>query len=81
MAKSGKTILVVASVLNEDTGEVEDSHVTRVTGQDDAGVTRWKQGFAAFGAAQVQEGLAAGVSKDKMHMHRHKGSKHGAWPK
>ena len=81
MAKTGKTIQVVALVLDEDTGEIEDSHSTRVTGQTEAAVDTWKQGFAAFGAAQQKAGLAAGVPKGQIHFHRRKGSKHGAEPK
>ena len=68
-----KTILIVAQVIDEVTGAVEDANTTIVSGQDQAAVDAWKADFQKFGEEQTQKATSAGVPASAIKQHRHSG--------
>lgn len=70
-----KTILVVAQVIDEGTGAIEDANTTIVQNQDEKDVDQWKADFRKFGEDEAKKAIAAGTSASNMKQHRHHGKK------
>jgi hypothetical protein len=70
-----KTILIVATEIDENTGAIDDSNVTRVTGLSEQAADKWKADFKKFGDDQEKSAIAAGLNKSQIHQHRQHGKK------
>jgi hypothetical protein len=73
-----KTILVVAQVIDESSGDIVDANTTTVTGRSDAEVAAFGAALKQFGEDQTKAAFAAGAKKEHIRQNRHShGHGHG----